>query len=570
MDAIIQYASLASKYLVALLSVWVLARCVRSLLRERYEPEVWGFLTFPDGSRASLYHYENIIGRARSADICVNDPSISRLHAVLVRSDKGRWRVFDLASRSGTYVGGEPVGRKGAVFADGDVLLFAGVAAEFSELTNEERARLSRARKAPSRFGPGVTLLMLTVIQAVLLLEQYHHAAKEYALSIITAFVVLMTLEWVCYLILRLLRRSGFEVETIALYLSSLGLSVAASSTPESMDKQIIMLVAGVVLFAVLGWWLRDLGRAKALRWPAAIGAVAFLALNLLTSEEIFGAKNWIYVAGFSIQPSEFVKIAYAYAGAATLDNLFRRRNVFVFVGFSALCVCALALMGDFGTALVFFVAFLVICFLRSGSVSTIILAISGAAIAGFFVLSVKPYIATRFASWGHIWEDAYGAGYQQTRALAAAASGGLFGQGAGAGWLHKIVAADTDLVFCLIAEELGLIVAVCAVAGIVVLAISAVRNAAQGRSSFYVIAACAAVSMMLTQVALNVFGSVDILPFTGVTFPFVSRGGSSLISCWALLAYIKAEDTRQGASFSVRMAHPERIPDADGEEDAP
>ena len=163
MDAIIQYASLASKYLVALLSVWVLARCVRSLLRERYEPEVWGFLTFPDGSRASLYHYENIIGRARSADICVNDQSISRLHAVLVRSDKGRWRVFDLASRSGTYVGGEPVGRKGAVFADGDVLLFAGVAAEFSELTNEERARLSRARKAPSRFGPGVTLLMLTV-----------------------------------------------------------------------------------------------------------------------------------------------------------------------------------------------------------------------------------------------------------------------------------------------------------------------------------------------------------------------------------------------------------------------
>ena len=112
-------------------------------------------------------------------------------------------------------------------------------------------------------------------------------------------------------------------------------------------------------------------------RWPAAIGAVAFLALNLLTSEEIFGAKNWIYVAGFSIQPSEFVKIAYAYAGAATLDNLFRRRNVFVFVGFSALCVCALALMGDFGTALVFFVAFLVICFIRSGSVSTIILASS-------------------------------------------------------------------------------------------------------------------------------------------------------------------------------------------------
>ena len=58
---------------------------------------------------------------------------------------------------------------------------------------------------------------------------------------------------------------------------------------------------------------------------------------------------------------------------------------------------------------------------------------------------------------------------------------------------------------------------------------------------------------MMLVQLALNVFGSTDILPFTGVTFPFVSKGGSSLISCWALLAFIKASDTRKNASFSVR-----------------
>ena len=156
---------------------------------------------------------------------------------------------------------------------------------------------------------------------------------------------------------------------------------------------------------------------------------------------------------------------------------------------------------------------------------------------AGTLVLSIKPHVAQRFATWGHVWEDVSGAGYQQTRALSAAASGGLFGQGAGCGWLKNIFAANTDMVF-----------------GIIALAIFTVKNAAQGRSSYYVIAGCATVTLMLVQMSLNVFGALDILPFTGVTFPFVSKGGSSMLSCWMLLAYIKAADTRRGASFVVRL----------------
>ena len=87
------------------------------------------------------------------------------------------------------------------------------------------------------------------------------------------------------------------------------------------------------------------------------------------------------------------------------------------------------------------------------------------------------------------------------------------------------------------------------------VLALFAFRSAAHGRSTYYVIAACAAASLMIVQMSLNVFGSLDILPFTGVTFPFASKGGTSLISCWMLLAFIKAADTRKDASFVVRRA---------------
>src|SRR5690606_26577461 len=137
----------------------------------------------------------------------------------------------------------------------------------------------------------------------------------------------------------------------------------------------------------------------------------------------------------------------------------------------------------------------------------------------------------------------------QQTRTMSAGASGGLVGYGAGDGWLHNVFASDTDLVFGILCEEWGLIIAVLAVLAIITLGVFAVRSIMGGRSTFYTIAACGATSLFIFQTMLNVFGAVDIFPLTGVTFPFVSNGGSSMLVSWGLLAFLKAADTRQGAS---------------------
>ena len=173
---------------------------------------------------------------------------------------------------------------------------------------------------------------------------------------------------------------------------------------------------------------------------------------------------------------------------------------------------------------------------------------------AGMVMLTIKPYVAARFASWGHIWEDVYDKGFQQTHTLTAAASGGMIGVGAGKGWLSNLPAADTDIVFGMLCEEWGLVIAVLTILCIITLAVFAVRACRAGRSSFYTIAACAATSLLVFQTCLNVFGAVDILPFTGVTLPFVSNGGSSMLSAWGMLAFLKATDTRQNASFAVRL----------------
>lgn len=548
-----------SKGMLILTSVLILVRCLRSLLSERYEPEVWAWLQLGK-DKLPVTHWENLLGRSRSADIRVDRSRVSRVHAVLVRGRRGVWTVYDVFGKGGVWLNGTLIGAGGAVVQSGDVINLAGTPLRFTDMTAEKLRKLEKKRAGRGkRLSPFLTLLALSVFQLFLLL-QHALSGNGPMLQIALAFAALIALEWFCFSSMRLLGRSGFEIETLAFYLSSLGMSVAASAAPEELYKQILLTVAGVALFLLTGWWLRSLRRVTAVRGFAALAALALLAVNVVFSEEILGARNWLSFGGYSFQPSEFVKVLYLYVGASTLDRLYRRRNLFVFIAFSAACVIALALIGDFGTALVFFVCFLVISFLRSGSIATVLLAVTGAGLAGFLAASVKPHIARRFASWGHAWADVYGpGGYQQTRAMSAAAAGGLFGKGAGAGWLKNIVAADTDMVFAVICEEQGLIVALCMVLAVLALAFFAVRSARYGRSAWYAIAACGAMAMLLTQTALNVFGAMDLLPFTGVTFPFVSRGGSSLLSCWMLMAFLKGSDTRKDASFVVS---PMRLPD--------
>ena len=547
------YTLAASKAILILLSFAILLRCLRSMLREEYDPETWAYLRY-GRDRLPVQHWEVIIGRSPDADVYVPEREIARSHAILRRNDLGQWRVFDVFSRGGVWVNNVFVDDDGTEIASGDVLNLNGICLRFEDLSMEKRERLESKRSGVGRrYSPSLTLLMLTAFQLFLLLQHSFYAKPEVLPDIALGFGSLIVMEWSCFNAMRIINRAGFEIETLAFYLSSLGMSVAASSTPEDMYKQILLTLAGVVLFLICGWWQRSLQRTASTRVLVAAGALLLLGINVVASDVVLGARNWLEFWGFSFQPSEIVKVGYVYVGAATLDRLFRRNNLYVFIGFSAICVMALALIGDFGTALVFFVCFLVISFMRSGSIATVMLAVTGAGLAGFLAVSARPYIAQRFASWGHVWEDIYDKGFQQTRAMSAAAAGGLFGKGAGNGWLHRIFAANTDLVFGMVCEELGLLIACMMVLAVILLACFAIRSARTGRSAYYSIAACAAMTILLTQLALNVFGSMDILPFTGVTFPFVSRGGSSMLSCWMMMAFLKSADNRREASFAVR-----------------
>ena len=532
----------------------LLVRCCRSLFGGKVEQETWGFLSMSNGARYDLSHWENVIGRARSCDVRINFPSVSRSHAAICRDDAGLWRIFPLSVNSSVLLNQQRI-ESPAVLKAGDAVSVGGVALYFFPANADDEARQAQKRTKPGRLvSPAVNLVFLTIFQVLMLLQFVPYLTEETFLPITISFVSLCAVGWGLYAVYRLLHRTAFELETMSFFLITVGFSIAAAFAPDSLYKQLVAMVLGILLFLVLSLVLRNLRLSVKLRWPIAAAAAALLAFNVLLGQRIFGAKNWVSIGPFSFQPSEFVKIAFILVGAATLDRLFAKRNLIFTLLFSAYCVGCLALMSDFGTALIFFVAFLCIAFLRTGDLASIVMMAAAAGFGGGIVLHFKPYIADRFSVWRHAWEFAQSTGYQQCRTMSAAASGGLFGVGPQNGWLKYVGAANTDLVFGVVSEEFGLLLAICCVAVLIILAVFTLESAATARSTFYTIVSCAAAAMLIFQTTLNVLGAVDLLPLTGVTFPFVSMGGSSMISCWGLMAFLKSADTRQNASITLRL----------------
>ena len=387
-------------------------------------------------------------------------------------------------------------------------------------------------------------LFVITIFQLTCLFTLVSKSADEHKMGIILTFGIYILVEYIYFISTRLvLKRKGFEVELIAFLLTSIGLSITASVYPDKALKQLVAVLIGIFGFIFLQWLLRDLKRVSFLRVPAAIGAVGLLAFTLVFASFTNGAKNWLYIGGISIQPSELVKVVFIFVGAASLEKLQSNKSLTKFIIFAFACVGALFLMYDFGTALIFFFTFIVISFMRSGDIRTLVLVCTVALMGGLIVLMFRPYVANRFAAFGHVWEYFDTSGYQQTRTMIYSASGGLFGVGLGNGELRDIFAATEDLVFGVVCEEFGMIMAGAILLSYVALLVYSIRHSKYARSSFYAICACAASSLMLFQASLNVFGVNDILPLTGVTLPFISRGGSSVICCWMLLAFIKAVD---------------------------
>lgn len=554
------------RYLMPAVSMLLLLLCAKSMLTFHRKPEIWAWLKVGENTMIPVTHWENTIGRSKKSDIFIKLQSLRKTHAVLTRYDDDSWTIADVGSKGGVFVRRQvttPMGtaiRKEPVdiceIDYGDIFTLSNTDFELVPLSESERHRLVKQRREyitrDNSLGP---LLLLCLFQLLAVLRLGNDLGDKFSEQYTLGFLLLTGAELLLYLITRLLRQRSFDVETVAFYLCSLGLLVTCSAAKESILKESIALFAGISLYFLSCLSLRNLEVAKKVRYLAAAAGLLLLVGNVILGRVVNGARNWIYIGGFSFQPSELVKLCFVFVGASTLERIVAKRNLFLFIVYSGVICLCLAFISDFGAALVFFAAFLVIAFLRSGDFAGTALMATAAGFAVTIVVRFRPYILNRFQAWGHVWDYANeSGGYQQTRAMMCIVSGGLFGLGGADGFLKYVAASDTDLVFALLSEDYGLLIGISAIAAVVILAAFTIRSLRVARSTFYVIAAAAAITIILLQTMLNVFGTVDILPLTGVTFPFVSNGGSSMLCAWGLLAFIKAADTRQNASIAIRQ----------------
>lgn len=405
----------------------------------------------------------------------------------------------------------------------------------------------AKNKKMP-KIKPVNNFLILLVLSVFQLITGFIAAScgEEFEQKALLALLCLVATEWV-YLVFfyTVFHRRNFELELIAFFLSGVGLVTIGSVYPDSAFKQYFMVLAGILIFIFMVFLMGNVDFCMKLRMPVAIASLLLLLVNIVIARATNGARNWITIGGITFQPSEFVKIAFIFVGAATLEKIQTSKNIIAFIVYSLACVGSLIIIKDFGTALIFFITFLIIAFMNSGDIKTIALAIVSAVMGGAIVLKYKAYVMRRFAVYRHVWEYPYDQGLQQTRVLVGIASGGLFGVGIGRGYVRYVYAPVSDSIFGVICEEWGFIFGIMLVLSFVCIAVSALINSIAARSSAYAIAAVAGAGMLLFQCALNIFGITDILPLTGVTIPFVSLGGSSMMSCWAVLAFIKASDVR-------------------------
>ncbi len=536
-----------SRIVMSILTVALLGLWAYIFIKSRNEKEPIAFMQPEFGDDyGEIFSNESLIGKSRRCEVKLKDSPYKR-HALITLEKDG----FYIDPLDGEVSVNDELIEDKTPLVVGDYIAF-----------EDEMYRLCLPEDEDKVCGickgTGIMLTILTLFQVILCGQVILNTNMESGYIFPASIGGLILLEWIYYLILRVKNgHAKMFVEIPTAFLLTLGLTVCYGCTPEEYVKQLFCIGVGLVGAFLLRVVLSGLSAVSILRYVAASIAIALLFANLIFGTEVYGSKNWLDLGFISFQPSEIVKIAYVFFGGIVLSkkNL-SRMSLMIFLGFSAICMGALVIMVDFGAIAIFFVTMIVLLMMRHAPVwiSGGLTALATLSATGLIV--IFPHIARRFAAWTNVWQYADSLGYQQTRTLIACASGGLFGVGTGNGYLKNIAAADTDLVFGLISEEFGGIISFCMAMCFVMLAIYAVDISKRCRSSYYAGTACAAATMLLFQTALNIFGSVDILPLTGVTIPFVSNGGTSIISGLCILAFLKAAEVESQLPFEIRRRY--------------
>ena len=355
-------------------------------------------------------------------------------------------------------------------------------------------------------------------------------------------FYGMQVLFFVCYLSLSKFfykKISRLLLNNICMLLGT-GFVILTRLNPDRAMRQFLIVVVSAVVTWIIPFIIDRVWQLVKLAWLYGILGVLILAFVCVAGNTSFGAQLSLTVGGISVQPSEFVKISFVFFAAARLYRSTKFKDVVITTVIAALHVVILVLSRDLGSALIFFVTYLFMLFVATSNwlyLGAGALSGSAAAVLAYKLFS---HVRRRVEAWRDPWTDIDDKGYQVTQGLFAMGTGGWFGLGLYQGMPQKIPVVDKDFVFAAISEELGVIYALCLLFICVGCFMQFMIIAVKMQAMFYKLIAFGLGIMYITQVFLTVGGVVKFIPSTGVTLPFVSYGGSSVLATFVLFNIIQ------------------------------
>lgn len=304
--------------------------------------------------------------------------------------------------------------------------------------------------------------------------------------------------------------------------------------------KQFLIMIASTVLSLLIPIILQKMTSFRRFTWAYALVGIAALSVVLVAGAVSYGAKLSISIAGISIQPSEFVKILYVFFIASMLYQATDMKQLLITSAIAAVHVLILVASKDLGSALLYFVTYLVMIYVATRRLTYFVgglAACSFAAVAGYKLFS---HVRVRVLAWKDPLSMIDKEGYQISQSLFAIGTGGWFGMGLCQGLPNKIPVVAQDFIFSAISEEMGGIFALCLIMVCVSCFFMFLNIAMQMKDQFYKLVALGLGTVYAFQVFLTIGGVTKFIPSTGVTLPLVSYGGSSLLSTMILFGIIQ------------------------------
>ena len=399
-----------------------------------------------------------------------------------------------------------------------------------------------------ARCASALGIVLFFIVSAFLLLA-FRGEAFDAAALLFGAVVALITL--LTYFLLAWLAPHADRLLMLAVcFLCALGMVIQYRISPETALRQLMMLGAGILGMLLMMVLMRRPHIFRILSIPMALISLGILCALLFIGKESGGARNWISVAGILFQPSEFVKVALVFLLADAMTEHTHVRDLIPLFLFVGAVTVLLVLQRDLGAAMLMAGTFLLVFFAATSNIGATFAALLCGGAGAYASYLLFDHVRARIAIWQDPWATYSTSGYQIAQGLMAIASGGLWGLGLGQGSPKIIPAYHTDYIFAVICEEFGILFGIGVIVLYLLIAVRGILIALNAEDRFSMLTAFGATALLAIQTFVIIGGVIKLIPLTGITMPFVSYGGSSMIACLLLIGVLEGIASRSGAAI--------------------